>query len=112
MLNKLENYILDFASCEEEPLHIVIQSVLSKDLCKKPEEIVEPIIKLHKKHYLDIFDNDYKLLKIILKEELIKYVSINKPNNFEKYPTNEYYIYSTDDADDLIKDLDDSLLYS
>ena len=43
-MGKVEQFILDLAVYEEEPLHVLISAVIGEGLCASPDDIVEPLI--------------------------------------------------------------------
>ena len=98
-MDKVKEYILDFALFSEEPLHIIFQALLDDKIIHNAHEAIKPILELIQEQYLDCYGNKYQEHNNLTKDELIEYIKIHEPQQFKEYPEpregGEYYFKTT-----------------
>jgi hypothetical protein len=105
MIDKIKEYIIKFAIYEEEPLHIVLGAIMDKKIIGNAYEAVQPILELIKERYLDFYyGSTYKEHNNVTEDELIAYIKIHEPEQFNEYPELEYYLQTTSKGRQLFPD--------
>lgn len=108
MLDKIDSNILEFSYYDDEPLHIIIQTIMELRYFKSPEEIVKRLHELYKKGYFSVsivkekISDEYVKLSNLEKKDLLEYVKKHKKDNFQKFPNDEYYFKTTAEAYKLV----------
>ena len=102
-MKKIIYYILNYCTYAEEPLHLIINSLIEENVGTNLKEIKSGIIDLIKKNEIIVFIYDkknekYKKVNDFTEEKLEKYLNLNNKNNFKDYPHNyeEIYIKTTE----------------
>jgi hypothetical protein len=108
---KIKDFVLEFASYAGEPFHIIIGALIEKKLCADPRDIVDPLLDLVDKGYLEVYyisKLDKRLIKDYkrenLREKLFEYIEVNKSKGFENPSVPEYEFKTTDKGREFIKD--------
>ncbi|MFH0791534.1 MAG: hypothetical protein V2A64_07895 [Candidatus Omnitrophota bacterium] len=105
MTDKLRYSIIKCA-LYDEPLYIIIGTILDRKICQASREIIDSIIELFNDGHLDASYYDggkRQKLSRLTKQELLNYIEENASHNFTEHPDKEYYFQSTESSYKLLK---------
>jgi len=102
MVDKLKEYILEFAAYDLEPLHLLISALIERELCESARCVIRPILELVRDDSLECYrhsgrDGDtYEKMHILTEVELTKYIDCHNKQAFKSYPSpdegGEYFL--------------------
>ncbi len=105
MGKSISAYILDFCAYGEEPLHIVLASLLDQKLIANAADAVRSILHLLNDGHLscnyhsDLPSDRYQEVPVLTEEHLRQYVERHEKRRFEDYPGpedgGEYFLRTT-----------------
>ncbi len=97
---KIEEFLLD-AFEFEEPLHLILRSLMKEGLYTNSRQISNVFMKLYKRGYFkikqvpDVEGEEWIKITDFTEKDLLDYISENEKEGFEKHPEREYYIETT-----------------
>lgn len=101
-LDELSLFILDLTSFDKKPLHLIC-SLLFEKMKVKPEEVIDIILNLVSKGYLECYKHSglsgdpYEKLFSLDRFVLINYLETNKTKKLSKYPVGQEFFFQVTD---------------